>query len=150
MNIEKTETLEFTYGRPFHTSQRHYCPLTKQGQLGKRSIRKLLTSTLFNDRIFRSTTDFASAFGSVNDFKIADMLEFLVCCCFSPFVLTQNHLRRRLTLLESRKIMKTPLGEILFRQFKKISGTSFFPFSSATLQSIVEWLLSCEVTSCNL
>ena len=59
------------------------CPGTKQSHLGKCSHGKSRASTLFNYRILRSTTDFASALGSANNVEISDLLEFLVMLLFS-------------------------------------------------------------------
>ena len=77
MNIEATETLAFTYNRPFHTSQRHsklsmnHLKIWKH--LGKCTNGKLPNSSLVNDR-FRIST---------NNVKISDLLEFLLILLFS-------------------------------------------------------------------
>ena len=57
---------------------------------------------------------------------------------FSP----ENHLRQRRTLLESCKIIKTSMGQILFWYFKQFSHVSFSPFHLQVCKNVFEWLVS--------
>ena len=101
MNVEETETLTFTYDRPLHISQIHIKLSTDQtelsGKMHQREIAYLNFGTLIN------TADFISALGNVSNVKISDLI--------SP----ENRLWLRRTLLESYKIMKTTMGEILLQ-----------------------------------
>ena len=54
------------------------CSLTKQNHLGKCNNGKLLTSTLVNDRTFRSIADFASALSNIKMLIMLKMLRYLI------------------------------------------------------------------------
>ena len=120
------------------------CPWTKQSHLGKCSNGKLRTLTLVNDGTIKSTADFASALSNVTNVKISDLLKFLVMLLFYQFVLTQK------SFAKSCKIMKTSMRRFFFESFKKSLVEVPFHFHLQLCKSILEWLLSFEVTSSNL
>ena len=124
------------------------CPWASQSHLGKFSNEKLHTWTLVNDGTLWSTAHFASALSNVNNLKISDllllMLWFLVMLLFFPLILTQK------SFAESCKIMKRPWGRFFFDNLKISLVEVPFRFYLQLCKSILEWLLSYEVTSCNL
>ena len=82
------------------------CPRIKQSNLGTCSNEKLRTWTLFNDGTLWNTADFTRALGNVVNVKISDMISI------------ETFLWLRRLLLESCKIMKTSIGEILLITLK--------------------------------
>ena len=111
LNIEETETLAFTYDRPFHKSQRHSKLSMKQSHLGNYNNGKLRTSTLVNEGTLRSKADFASALINVNNVKIYDLLEFLVMLLFYSLC---SHPKNICGRGVQKHFMETSIGEILF------------------------------------
>ena len=84
MNIEETETLAFTYDRPFHMLQRHSnLSINQTESFGKMWQREIVYSTLVNDGTLRSTADFASTLNNANNVKISDLFEFTRMLLFS-------------------------------------------------------------------
>ena len=134
MNIEATETLAFTYNRPFHTSQRHsklsmnHLKIWKH--LGKCTNGKLPNSSLVNDR-FRIST---------NNVKISDLLEFLLILLFSSLWSHPKTICKKVA-----RLWKHPWGRFFFENFKK---AFCFHLHLQLCKNILEWLLSREVTSC--
>ena len=119
-------------------------PWTKQSHLGKCSSGKLRTWTLVNVETLRSTTGFASALSNVNKVKISNLLEFLVMLLFSPLFLPENHLQK------VARLWKHPWKRFFFDNLKKSLLEVPLHFHLQPWRSILEWLLSYEVTSCNL
>ena len=111
LNIEETETLAFTYDRPFHKSQRHSKLSMKQSHLGNYNNAKLRTSTLVNEGTLRSKADFASALINVNNVKIYDLLEFLVMLLFYSLCSDPKNICGGGV---QKHFMKTSIREILF------------------------------------
>ena len=101
MNVEETEALTFTYDRPLHISQIHIKLSTDQTELSGKMYQREIAYLNFGT--LRNTADFISALGNVSNVKISDLI--------SP----ENRLWLRRTLLESYKIMKTTMGEILLQ-----------------------------------
>ena len=138
MNIEETETLAFTYNRPFHTSQRHsklsmnHLKIWKH--LGKCTNGKLPNSSLVNDR-FRIST---------NNVKISDLLEFLLILLFSSLWSHPKTICRKLQDYEN-----IHGGDSFLITWKNI-WQKILSIFTCNFAKAVEWLLSYEVTSCNL
>ena len=105
------------------------CPWTKQGYLEKCSNEKLPTSSWLMTEP-SSTADFASTLSNVNNVKISDLLEFLVTLLFSTHCFHPKIIWKKLQDHE-----KIHGGDNL----KKISSSSFFPFSPPTLQNYI-WM----------
>ena len=140
MNIEETETLAFTYDWHFHSSQKlASCPWTKQSHLGKCSNGKLCNWTLVNDGTLRSTANFASALSNVNNVKILDLVEFFSLTSYPKIIC------RKLQDYEN-----VNEGDFFFDNLKKSLVEVPLDFHLQLCKSILEWLLSYEVTSSNL
>ena len=140
MNIVETETLAFTYDRHFHLSQKlASCPWTKQSHLGKCSNGKLCNWTLVNDGSLRSTANFASALSNVNNVKILDLVEFFSLTSYPKIIC------RKLQDYEN-----VNEGDFFFDNWKKSLVEVPLDFHLQLCKSILEWLLSYEVTSSNL
>ena len=97
---------------------------TKQGHLEKCSNEKLPTSSWLMTEP-SSTANFTSTLSNVNNVKISDLREFLVTLLFSTHCFHPKIIWKKLQDHE-----KIHGGDNL----KKISSSSFFPFSPSTLK----------------
>ena len=121
MNIEETETLAFTYDRPFHTSQRHSkLSMNQTEPFGKMQQRDIAYFNFGWWRTLRSTADLASC-------EISDLLVILEFVVFLLLLSHENYLQK------VARLWKYPWGKFSLDNLKKISSKSFFRFSPATL-----------------
>ena len=118
------------------------CPSPKQSHLGKCSNKKLCTSTLVDDETLWGSADFASALINVNNVKISDLVEFLVVLLFSSLC---SH--PKIIWKKSKQFWKHPLQRFSFDNLRKSPVVVSFHFHRRRCKSILEWLLSYEVTS---